>query len=85
MPSRRLRPEAYLRSSIAKAIDRYIELRSEEHSGLSKEKIDSRLQLIIEGIFKRCISEGEFKQVGLFTVTLEVISYVCYLGYWYCA
>lgn len=49
---------------LAKAIDRYIELRAEEQSGTSKEKIDPRLQLIIEGIFKRCISEGEFKQVG---------------------
>ncbi len=49
----------------AKAIDRYIELRAEEQSGTSKEKIDPRLQTIIEGIFQRCISEGEFKQVRI--------------------
>lgn len=46
----------------AKAIDRYIQLRSEEQSG-TQDKIDLRLQAIIEGIFSRCIAEGEFKQV----------------------
>jgi 26S proteasome regulatory subunit N2 len=44
----------------AKAIDRYIESRSAE--SLS-EKIDPRLQDIVEGIFKRCIEDGEHKQV----------------------
>lgn len=42
----------------AKAIDRYIEARS-----LRKEDVDMRLQNIIEGIFKRCIDDGEHKQV----------------------
>lgn len=46
----------------AKAIDRYIQSRSAEQSS-SKQKIDSRLQAMIEGIFGRCISDGEFKQV----------------------
>jgi 26S proteasome regulatory subunit N2 len=50
-----------LSPTIAKAIDRYIELRSEEPSG---KKVDPRLQRIIEGIFKRCVDEGEFKQVN---------------------
>lgn len=46
----------------AKAIDRYIHLRSEDQTG-KKEKIDPRLQSIIEGIFSRCIEDGEYKQV----------------------
>jgi hypothetical protein len=44
---------------VAKAIDRYIQLRTEAR----KEKIDPRLQTIIEGIFRRCIEDGEYKQV----------------------
>lgn len=48
----------------AKAIDRYVELRSDESAG-SSAKIDTRLQNIIEGIFKRCIEDGEHKQVSI--------------------
>ena len=48
----------------AKAIDRYIQLESEETTG--KGKIDPRLQNIIEGIFRRCIEDGEYKQVNKF-------------------
>ena len=47
---------------VAKAIDRYVELRSDPSPGVSN-KIDPRLQHIIEGIFQRCIDEGEHKQV----------------------
>jgi hypothetical protein len=47
----------------AKAIDRYIQLRIDEQSG-KKETIDFRLQGIIEGIFNRCIEDGEYKQVS---------------------
>jgi 26S proteasome regulatory subunit N2 len=47
----------------AKAIDRYIQSRIVEQSS-SKEKIDPRLQDTIEGIFNRCIAEGEYKQVA---------------------
>ena len=57
---RRLRADLLMYDRIAKAIDRYIESRSAE--ALS-EKIDSRFQDIIEGIFKRCIEDGEHKQV----------------------
>ena len=48
----------------AKAVDRYIELRTAEDSGTSIEKLDPRLQDIIESIFTRCIDDGEYKQVG---------------------
>lgn len=47
----------------AKAVDRYIELRTAEDAGLSAEKIDPRLQDIIESIFERCLKDGEYKQV----------------------
>ena len=43
----------------AKAIDQYISMRSEDTGS----KIDPRLQNIIEGIFSRCIRDGEYKQV----------------------
>lgn len=44
----------------AKAIDRYISSRAAEQGD---GKIDSRLQGIIEGIFRRCIADGEYRQV----------------------
>jgi 26S proteasome regulatory subunit N2 len=47
----------------AKAIDRYIEARTEEHSG-TQAKVDPRLQDVIESIFSRCIQNGEYKQVS---------------------
>jgi 26S proteasome regulatory subunit N2 len=50
----------------AKAIDRYIEVRSEEQTSKS-EKVDPRLQAIIENIFARCIEEREYKQVRYLT------------------
>ena len=42
----------------AKAIDRYVELSRTTQKG------DPRLKVIIEGIFARCMAEGEYKQVG---------------------
>ena len=45
----------------AKAIDRYVQARAPEQSGA--EKIDPKLQNIIEGIFRTCIADGEYKQV----------------------
>ncbi|KAF9462163.1 armadillo-type protein [Collybia nuda] len=58
----------------AKAIDRYIQLRSSEH-----ENIDPRLQNVIESIFLRCIAEGEYKQavgIALESRRLDIISTV---------
>ena len=46
----------------AKAIDRYVGARSKEEA--SGEKIDPKLQGIIEGLLRRCISEGEYKQAS---------------------
>lgn len=48
----------------AKAIDRYIEARTEDQSG-TQAKVDPRLQDIIEGIFSQCIENGEYKQASL--------------------
>jgi hypothetical protein len=48
----------------AKAIDRYIQLRCQESPG--QQKVDPRLQAIIEGIFKQCMEDGEYKQVAIF-------------------
>lgn len=51
-----------LTRSLAKAIDRYVGARSNEEAG--GEKIDPKLQGIIEGLLHRCISEGEYKQAS---------------------
>ncbi|TFK30365.1 hypothetical protein FA15DRAFT_579686 [Coprinopsis marcescibilis] len=68
--------EEYVETIVSNAIDRYIQARSEEESG-GKSKVDPRLQSIIETIFDRCISEGEFKQaigIALESHRLDVIS-----------
>ncbi|KAH9487038.1 26S proteasome non-ATPase regulatory subunit 1-like protein B [Psilocybe cubensis] len=70
--------EEYIETIVSKAIDRYIQARSAEQSG-SKEKIDPLLQATVEGIFNRCIGEGEFKQaigIALESHRLDVISYI---------
>ncbi|KAI0721359.1 26S proteasome regulatory complex non-ATPase subcomplex Rpn2/Psmd1 subunit [Cerioporus squamosus] len=51
--------EEYVETVVSKAIDRYIQSRLKEQA---EGKIDSRLQGIIEGIFRRCIADGEYKQ-----------------------
>lgn len=43
----------------AKAIDQYIQARSEEHD----RNVDPQLRNIIEGIFHHCIEQGEYRQV----------------------
>ncbi|KAG5636896.1 hypothetical protein H0H81_006482 [Sphagnurus paluster] len=68
--------EEFVETIISKAIDRYIQARSEEREG-SLEKLDTRLQYIIETIFARCIADGEFKQaigIALESRRLDVIS-----------
>lgn len=67
---------------IAKAIDRYVGARSKEEA--NGEKIDPKLQGIIEGLLRRCISEGEYKQASAmlhrrFNVLIMVT------GHWHCS
>ncbi|KAG8936517.1 proteasome regulatory particle base subunit [Tulasnella sp. 418] len=69
--------EEYVETVVSKAIDRYIQFRTNEESGVSTETIDSGLQDIIEGIFERCIQDGEFKQaigIALESARLDVIT-----------
>nr|GAT44102.1 predicted protein [Mycena chlorophos] len=66
--------EEYIETVLSKAIDRYIQLRMDEQSG--KEKMDARLQSVIENIFLRCIQERELKQaigIALEARRLDVI------------
>ncbi|KAJ7634207.1 hypothetical protein DFH06DRAFT_1221396 [Mycena polygramma] len=68
--------EEYVETVLSKAIDRYIELRSEEQTGKS-DKVDPRLQSVIETIFARCIDEREYKQaigIALESRRLDVIA-----------
>ncbi|KAF8585578.1 26S proteasome regulatory complex, non-ATPase subcomplex, Rpn2/Psmd1 subunit [Ramaria rubella] len=68
--------EEYVETVVSKAIDRYIESRSAE---IQMEKIDSRLQDIVEGIFKRCIEDGEHKQalgIALESHRLDVVKHI---------
>ncbi|EPQ60600.1 26S proteasome regulatory complex, non-ATPase subcomplex, Rpn2/Psmd1 subunit [Gloeophyllum trabeum ATCC 11539] len=68
--------EEYVETLVSKAIDRYIQARAEQQAG-SSDKLDPRLNTIIESIFKRCIDEGEYKQaigIALESRRLDVIS-----------
>ncbi|KAI9445101.1 26S proteasome regulatory complex non-ATPase subcomplex Rpn2/Psmd1 subunit [Lactarius indigo] len=67
--------DEYVETLISKAIDRYIDSRTEEQSG-AQSKVDPRLQDIIENIFSRCIQNGEYKQaigIALESRRLDVI------------
>ena len=68
----------------AKAIDRYIESRGEEQSGIQA-KVDPRLQDIIESIFSQCIQNGEYKQVSLSYVSAILPAEYAIPGHWYCS
>ncbi|KAH8120111.1 26S proteasome regulatory complex, non-ATPase subcomplex, Rpn2/Psmd1 subunit [Phellopilus nigrolimitatus] len=70
--------EEYIETVVSKAIDKYVELRSDESTDASK-KIDKRLQDIIEGILRRCIKDGEHKQaigIALESHRLDLISHI---------
>ncbi|KAJ3119649.1 proteasome regulatory particle base subunit [Nowakowskiella sp. JEL0407] len=61
----------YVETIIAKCIDKYIELRSS-----SSEKIDSRLEIIVEKMFTRCFADNEYEQaigIALESFRLDVI------------
>ncbi|CAK5280486.1 unnamed protein product, partial [Mycena citricolor] len=67
--------EEYVETVLSKAIDRYIGVRSEEK--IKSEKVDPRLQSVVENIFLRCIEERELKQaigIALESRRLDVIS-----------
>ncbi|KAJ3883307.1 D-isomer specific 2-hydroxyacid dehydrogenase [Lentinula edodes] len=75
--SRVLGSEEYVETVMSMAIDKYIELCTEEQASSKQDKIDPRLQRIIENIFTRCISEGEYKQavgIALESRRLDIIS-----------
>ncbi|KIL70943.1 hypothetical protein M378DRAFT_183492 [Amanita muscaria Koide BX008] len=62
--------EEFIETVVSKAIDRYVDLAK------TGQKVDLRLKGIIEGIFARCISEGEYKQaigIALESQRLDVI------------
>jgi hypothetical protein len=62
----------WLYTFLAKAIDRYIQLRCQEQTG-KREKLDPRLQTIIEGIFKQCIDEGDYTQACRLRATITTV------------
>ncbi|KAF8647902.1 hypothetical protein AX16_006434 [Volvariella volvacea WC 439] len=59
--TRVLGSEEYVETVVSKAIDRYIQQRTEGITD-NVNNIDPRLQSIIERIFARCLAEGEYKQ-----------------------
>ncbi|OSX67352.1 hypothetical protein POSPLADRAFT_1042584 [Postia placenta MAD-698-R-SB12] len=69
--------EEYVETIVSKAIDRYIGARTAEQS--AQAKIDPKLQGIIEGIFRRCIADGEYRQaigIALESRRLDVIQHI---------
>ncbi|EGO30956.1 hypothetical protein SERLADRAFT_364688 [Serpula lacrymans var. lacrymans S7.9] len=70
--------EEYVETVVSKAIDRYIQLRSDASSD-KQSKIDPRLQHVVEGIFSRCIADGEYKQaigIALESRRLDIIAQI---------
>ncbi|CCL98292.1 uncharacterized protein FIBRA_00286 [Fibroporia radiculosa] len=70
--------EEYVETVISKAIDKYIEARAMEQLDAG-EKIDPKLQGIIESIFRRCMADGEYKQaigIALEARRLDVIKQI---------
>ncbi|KAF8331501.1 26S proteasome regulatory complex, non-ATPase subcomplex, Rpn2/Psmd1 subunit [Cantharellus anzutake] len=71
--------EEYVETIVSKAIDRYIDIRASEESGATYVKIDPRLAGIIEGIFNKCIEDGEHKQalgIALESSRLDIITQI---------
>ncbi|KAL4241663.1 26S proteasome regulatory subunit RPN2 [Abortiporus biennis] len=71
--------EEYVETVVSKAIDRYVAESAAEGVILEakSDKTDPKLQSIIEGIFGRCIKDGEYKQaigIALESRRLDVIS-----------
>ncbi|KAH7883493.1 26S proteasome regulatory complex non-ATPase subcomplex Rpn2 Psmd1 subunit [Phlebopus sp. FC_14] len=71
----------YVETIVSKAIDRYIQLRSDDLSAASN-RIDPRLQTIIETIFQRCIDEKDYRQaigISLESHRFDIISRVYHI------
>ncbi|THH33553.1 hypothetical protein EUX98_g656 [Antrodiella citrinella] len=67
----------YVETVISKAIDRYVSARKQEKE--TEGKLDPKLQIIIEGIFRKCIRDGEYKQaigIALESRRFDVIQHV---------
>ncbi|CAL1695273.1 unnamed protein product [Somion occarium] len=70
--------QEYVETVISKAIDRYVAARREEQTE-GGGKVDPKLQNVIEGIFRRCIQDGEYKQaigIALESSRLDVIEHI---------
>ncbi|TCD63328.1 proteasome regulatory particle base subunit [Steccherinum ochraceum] len=68
----------YVETVISKAIDRYVSARAQEKTE-GEGKIDPKLLIIIEGIFRKCIRDGEYKQaigIALESRRFDVVSHV---------
>ncbi|KZV92476.1 26S proteasome regulatory complex, non-ATPase subcomplex, Rpn2/Psmd1 subunit [Exidia glandulosa HHB12029] len=66
----------FIETIVSKAIDRYITVRADD---AKDDKIDPRLKTMIEGIFTRCLEDGEYKQalgIALEARRLDVIERV---------
>ncbi|KAF8293629.1 26S proteasome regulatory complex non-ATPase subcomplex Rpn2 Psmd1 subunit [Clavulina sp. PMI_390] len=69
----------YVETVVSRAMDRYIDLRGQGEAGDASNKIDPRLNAIIEGIFQNCLEEGEHKQalgIALESGRLDIITRV---------
>ncbi|EJD55629.1 26S proteasome regulatory complex, non-ATPase subcomplex, Rpn2/Psmd1 subunit [Auricularia subglabra TFB-10046 SS5] len=66
----------FIETVVSKAIDRYITVRGEDGK---EDKLDPRLRDMIEGIFNRCLEDGEYKQalgIALESKRLDVVERV---------
>lgn len=73
----------YVETTIAKCIDKYIELRVQQHQTGDATPIDSRLEAVVKKMFKRCYEDKEFKQVigiAIETMRLDILEETIKLG-----
>ena len=66
--------------TLAKCIDKYISLRVKGYED-GNVQIDSRLQDVVERMFKRCYDDGEFKQVFILEFIIIIIIQFSNLNY----
>ncbi|KAG0240325.1 proteasome regulatory particle base subunit [Actinomortierella wolfii] len=73
----------YVDTIISKCIDRYIHLRSAEDGQDDAEKMDPRLENVVEKMFERCYKDGEYKQavgIAIESRRLDVIKHCIKVG-----
>ena len=52
----------FVQTLVSKCIDEYVKQSTESSAGEEESKVDDRLTTVVERMFERCYSDGQFKQ-----------------------